>query len=201
MIALDERDVDRDPIRQFARWYEEAWAQKIFQADAMALATATLDGAPSVRMVLLKGFDGSGFRFYTNYESQKAIELRENSRAALLFHWRELGRQVRIIGEVARLSAEESGHYFATRPLESQLAAWASHQSEPVASRAVLEQRVEELTVQYAGREVPLPPFWGGYCLAPHSLEFWQHRDSRLHDRLRYRLEASGSWVIERLAP
>jgi len=186
-MILDERDFDPDPIKQFAVWYEEAWARNILQPDAMALATATPGGAPSVRMVLVKGFDQAGFRLYTNYESQKARELRENSRAALLFHWRELGRQVRITGEVTRTSTEESARYFATRPVESQLAAWASHQSEPIPGRALLEQRVEELRLQYAGREVPLPYFWGGFCLAPQSLEFWQHRDNRLHDRLRYR--------------
>jgi pyridoxamine 5'-phosphate oxidase len=199
---LREEDVDPDPIEQFARWYREALAANP-RADAMAVGTSTLDGRPSVRMVLLKGFDHRGFVFFTNYESRKGAELAENPKAALTFSWPEPepSRQVRITGHVDRLSEEESAAYFRTRPRESQIAAWASRQSEVIESRAALEQEYSRVAELYEGREVPLPPAWGGLRVVPHRIEFWQHRESRLHDRLRYVHEADGTWRLERLAP
>jgi len=197
---LVEGRVDPDPFRQFARWFQEA--EQVVQRlpNAMALATATKDGKPSVRMVLLKGFDNQGFVFYTNYESQKAEELADNTQASLLFYWSEFGRQIRITGRPTRVSREESEAYFSTRPLDSQLGAWASKQSEVISGREVLEERVRELACKYEGRPVPTPPFWGGYRLVPDSIEFWQERAGRLHDRLRYRKEGA-AWVLERLSP
>jgi pyridoxamine 5'-phosphate oxidase len=182
-----------DPLAIFRAWFEEG------ATDTVALATATSAGAPSVRMVLLKGADDRGFVFVTNYESRKGRELAENPRAALLFYWAELGRQVRVEGTVERVSDAESDAYFATRPRGAQLAANASRQSEPLASREALEARFAELDAAHPDH-VPRPPHWGGYRLVPDSYEFWQHRDNRLHDRLRYRRQA-GSWQIERLAP
>jgi pyridoxamine 5'-phosphate oxidase len=198
MTGLSEEDVLVDPLAQFGLWFEEAHKAGIHEPEAVALATATAEGAPSARMVLLKGFDERGLRFFTNYESRKASELAENPRAALLFHWKELGRQVRIEGVVERLSAAESADYFATRSLESRLSALASPQSRVIASREELEQRFEE---RRATGEPRAPAHWGGFLLQPRVYELWQHREHRLHDRLRYRLEAPGRWVLERLAP
>lgn len=197
---LVEGNVDPDPFRQFEKWLKRAEGVVRRLPNAMALATSTPDGEPSARMVLLKGFDGQGFVFYTNYESQKAEELAENPRASLLFYWSELGRQIRITGTVARVSRQESEAYFDTRPLDSQLGAWASRQSEVISGRKVLEDRVKDLAREYEGRAVPAPPFWGGYRLAPDSIEFWQEREGRLHDRLRY-CKTAESWVLERLSP
>ena len=166
----------------------------------MTLATASAGGAPSARVVLLKGLDERGFVFYSNYESRKARELGENPLAALVFHWREFGRQVRVEGRVSRVSAAESDDYFRTRPLGSRLAAWASPQSEVIQSREALDERFAGVAAVYEGRDVPLPPFWGGFRLDPDAVEFWQHRDDRLHDRLRYR-RSGGGWTLERLAP
>ena len=196
-----ERDADRDPLRQFARWFEQAQAAGIRVPEAAALATATADGTPSARMVLVKAFDARGFAFYTGYESRKGRELAENPRAALLFSWDALGRQVRVEGDVERLARDESEAYFRTRPRESQLAAWASRQSEPIAGRAELEAAFREAERRFAGQEVPLPPGWGGYRLRPSAYEFWQHRDSRLHDRLRYLPARAGGWTLSRLSP
>jgi pyridoxamine 5'-phosphate oxidase len=189
-----------DPLRRFQAWFREAEAAGVEVPEAMTLATATRDGRPSARFVLLKGADDDGFVFYTGYGSRKSDELAENPRAALVFYWRQVGRQVRVEGVVERVSEEESAAYFATRPRASQLAAWASAQSRPLASRAELEQRYAELEREYAGREVPLPPHWGGYRLRPDAYEFWVHRDNRLHDRERYTRQ-DGGWKVELLAP
>jgi pyridoxamine 5'-phosphate oxidase len=200
MTELLERDVDPDPFRQFAAWFAEAAATGIRAPEAMALATAAQDGRPSVRMVLLKGFDERGFAFYSGYESRKGRELAENPRAALLFHWDVLGRQVRIEGEVERLPAEEADAYFASRPRGSRLSALASRQSEVVAGREVLDERFAELRAELADRDPERPDWWGGYRLVPDSFELWQHRDDRLHDRIRYQAEGAG-WTIQRLSP
>ena len=193
VAGLHEDDVDGDPVAQFLAWYGEA------ATEAVALATASADGAPSVRMVLFKGVDQRGFAFYTNYDSAKARDLAVNPRAALCFFWPP-DRQVRVSGPVETVEAEESERYWRNRPRASQLSAWASRQSQVVESREALEQRVVELAARFGQGEVPLPPFWGGYRLAPEVVEFWHHRDDRLHDRIRYRREGE-SWIIERLAP
>lgn len=198
---LSEDEVDPNPFKQFERWFKQAEAAVAILPNAMTLATATKDGTPSARVVLLKDFDERGFVFYTNYDSQKGHELRENPIAVLCFYWRELARQVRITGSVTRTSREESEAYFHTRPIDSQLGACASDQSEVIPSREVLEQRMEELVKEYEGKPIPLPRYWGGYRVAPFTFEFWQNRASRLHDRLRYRLLTEGDWIIERLAP
>jgi pyridoxamine 5'-phosphate oxidase len=193
-------DLDPDPTAQFHRWLRAAEGAGVALPEAMTLATASSSGRPSVRTVLLKGADADGFVFYTNYESRKGRELAENPHAAVVFYWHALGRQVRVEGTVTKLSEAESEAYFRTRPLGSRLGAWASPQSEVIADREPLEKRVGELEAEYAGGEVPLPPFWGGYRLQATTVEFWQHRADRLHDRFRYR-RAGHAWTIERLAP
>ena len=197
---MDERDLDPDPLRQFQRWFAEARHAGLAAPEAMALATATPEGRPSVRMVLLKSADERGFDFYTHYESRKGRELAANPRAALLFHWEPLGRQARVEGRVGRIPTGESEAYFGTRPLESRLAAWASPQSSPLASRDELERLYADVETRFPGDEVPLPPHWGGFRLEPDAYEFWQHGDNRLHDRVRYEL-ADGVWRRARLAP
>ncbi len=198
--ALKKINTDPDPIRQFAKWYDEAIAAGIPEPDAMTLATATKDGKPSARIVLLKSFDDHGFVFFTNYESRKAKDLAENPRACLVAYWLPVKRQVRIEGTVEKVSEKESDDYFQTRPLGSRLGAWASNQSDVVESRDVLENSYADLSKRF-GEDVPRPPHWGGYRIQPEEIEFWQGRDNRLHDRLRYRLQEDETWVIERLGP
>ncbi|HEY7313621.1 MAG TPA: pyridoxamine 5'-phosphate oxidase [Gemmataceae bacterium] len=199
--GLSESDMDADPIRQFAAWFQQALAANLPDPNAMTLATATPDGLPSARIVLLKAYDASGFTFFTNYEGRKARELTTNARAALLFFWPELQRQVRIEGTVERVSDAESDDYFRSRPLGSRLGAWASAQSEVIASRDVLEERVRQAAQRFPDGEVPRPPFWGGFRVRPLSIEFWQGRPDRLHDRLRYQRVSPEGWHIERLSP
>jgi pyridoxamine 5'-phosphate oxidase len=198
--TLDERDLDPDPNRQFALWLDEARATGLAYAEAMALATATRDGRPSARMVLLKGHDERGFVFFTNLESRKGSELGANPSAALLFHWQPLQRQVRIEGGVTVVGDAESLAYFRTRPPESRLAAWASPQSHPISGRDELERRYREVEARLGVESELLPPFWGGYRVHPETMEFWQHRDNRLHDRIRY-IREGAAWRRERLAP
>jgi len=189
-----------DPIALFAAWFREAEDAGVEVPEAMTLATADSDGIPSARMVLLKSADEDGFVFYSGYVSRKAGELERNPRAALVFYWRPLGKQVRVEGRVERVSEAESAAYFATRPRGSQVAAWASQQSEPLADREELDRRYAELEKEYEGRDVPLPPHWGGFRLRPDAIEFWQHRDNRLHDRIRYTRAREG-WRSELLSP
>lgn len=199
--GLDERSIERDPLKLFQLWLDEAIAAGIHLAEAMTLATATSSGKPSARLVLLKQADEDGFVFYTNYQSMKARELDANPQAALVFYWPQLERQVRVDGTVERTSAAESDAYFKTRPRESQIGALASPQSEVVASREVLQDRVDELEKLYEGREVDRPAHWGGYRLRAERIEFWKGRPGRLHDRILYERQGDGSWSIKRLAP
>ncbi|MDF2702200.1 MAG: Pyridoxamine 5-phosphate oxidase [Rubrobacteraceae bacterium] len=198
--GLTESDADTDPIAQFQRWFGEALAADLHEPNAMILATATPDGRPSARVVLLKGFDERGFVFYTNYEGRKGGELEANPYCALVFYWGELERQVRVEGHARRVPEKESDEYFRNRPRGSQLGARVSEQSRPVGGREALEEKLRWLEAEYEGREVPRPQFWGGYRVEPDSIEFWQGRENRLHDRLRYRL-SDGEWGRERLQP
>jgi len=197
---FDKADLTDDPLTLFTRWLEEARERGTLEADAVALATATPQGVPSARMVLMKSFDRSGITFFTDYGSRKAGELEANPQAALLFHWPELGRQVRIEGSVSRVDREESEAYAHSRSRESQLSALASPQSQPVLDRELLERRVEELAREHAGADLPVREDWGGYRLEPRAWEFWQHRANRLHDRFRYE-RSDGAWRAERLGP
>jgi pyridoxamine 5'-phosphate oxidase len=199
--ALDEKQIDKDPVRQFQLWFDEAVAAKLPLPEAMSLATVTPDGRPTSRMLLLKQVDAEGFVFFTNYLSAKAKQLEINPYAAMVFFWPQLERQVRIEGKVSRTSAEESSEYFKTRPRESQIGAWASPQSEVIAAREVLEQRAVELAEQYCDRDIDCPTHWGGYRLKPDRIEFWKGRVGRLHDRMLYELQPDGTWTIKRLAP
>jgi pyridoxamine 5'-phosphate oxidase len=197
---LLQQDVDQNPIMQFKKWFTDALEAQLYEPNVMTLATSDPYGKPSARIVLLKGFDEHGFNFYTNYDSKKGRELQENPQAALVFFWAELERQVRIEGMVSKLDPEVSEDYFHSRPKGSQIGAMASPQSEVIASRETLEQKVVELQQQYADTEVPRPEHWGGYLLEPQQIEFWQGRPSRLHDRICYTL-VDGVWIINRLAP
>jgi len=199
--GLRRRDLDPDPIKQFANWFTSAIEAGIRDVNAMSLATAGRDGKPSVRILLLKGFDQDGFVFFTNYLSEKGRQLEENSYAACVFYWIELDRQIRISGRAEKTSREESERYFHSRPIGSQLGAWASRQSEVLDARRVLDARMAEMTERYGEGPVPLPPHWGGYVVKPETIEFWQGRSNRLHDRFRYTRQPDGSWQIERLAP
>jgi pyridoxamine 5'-phosphate oxidase len=203
--GIDETEIvrlraDQDPLALFDRWFRQASDAGIYLPEAMTLATATPDGSPSARQVLLKGHGPAGFAFYTNYESRKAAELEDNPRAALLFAWATLHRQVRIEGPVTRTTQEESDAYYATRPRGSRIAAWASQQSAEIESRAVLEQRFREKEAEFRGADVPLPPFWGGYRVAAERMEFWQGRANRMHDRILFRRTDNG-WDVTRLSP
>jgi pyridoxamine 5'-phosphate oxidase len=199
---LTPEDLGPDPLSACRDWMERAMAtSRMAYPDAMCLSTVGEDGSPEGRIVLLKEVDGKGFVFFTNYESTKGRSLELDPRAALTFYWDDLSRQVRVRGEARRISAEESDAYFRTRPRGSQIGAWASLQSRPIPSREALDARAREVEERYSGAEVPRPPHWGGYRLRPAEIEFWQARDSRLHDRIRYRAEADGGWRIERLNP
>jgi pyridoxamine 5'-phosphate oxidase len=199
--SLHEENLDPDPIRQFALWFDEATKCAVPEPNAMTLATCTIDGRPSARIVLLRGVDERGFAFFTNYQSRKARELDSNPWAALVFFWHDLERQVRVEGRVERVSAEESDVYFHGRPTSSRIGAWASPQSQVIPSREALEERFGDLENRFADGAISRPPNWGGYRLVPDTVEFWQGRPSRLHDRLRYTRRQHGDWLIERLAP
>ena len=199
--GLRRSDLNPDPIKQFASWFTAAIEAGIRDVNAMSLATASRDGRPSVRIVLLKTFDQDGFVFFTNYESEKGKQLEANPYAALAFYWIELDRQIRVSGMVKKTSREESQSYFHSRPVGSQLSAWASRQSEVLDGRRMLDARMAEVSERFVDKPVPLPPHWGGYRLKPERMEFWQGRANRLHDRFRYTRQASGNWLIERLAP
>ena len=201
LAGLTEKDLARDPFRQFEKWFQEAEASKLVEPNAMIVASATRDGRPSARTMLLKAVDGRGFVFYTNYESRKGRELDANPRVTLVFPWFAFERQVIVEGPVAKVPREEAEAYFHSRPLASQLGAWASAQSTIVPGRKALEEAMKAVEQKYAGQPVPLPPYWGGYRVTPETVEFWQGRRSRLHDRLRYLREDGGTWLRERLAP
>ena len=201
LAGLSEADVDADPIKQFGVWFQQALDADLIEPNAMTMATATPEGKPTARIVLLKGVNQGGFIFYTNYESQKGQQLIANPYAALVFFWDKLERQVRIEGEVEKLATKESEAYFHSRPKASQLGAWASAQSQVIPNRQVLEQQLADLETKYRDAAVPLPKHWGGFRVIPNRIEFWQGRPSRLHDRLVYELEADGNWQIARLSP
>jgi pyridoxamine 5'-phosphate oxidase len=206
-MPLLESDLDADPIAQLERWLADAAAVGVTEPGAMTLATATPDGRPSARMVLLRGLDADGLRFYSNHGSQKGRELAANPRAAVVLHWEQLGRQVRVTGSVMRLDEAASTAYFASRPHGSRLAAWSSEQSATAPDRAAIDARFAAVAARFPDEDVPLPPFWGGYRVVPETLEFWQHGADRLHDRLRYRRPAAteaangAGWLVERLQP
>jgi pyridoxamine 5'-phosphate oxidase len=200
LAALHEGAIHADPIRQFEAWFADAVGAQVPEPNAMTLATASRDGVPSGRIVLLKGVDAEGFVFYTDYRSRKAAELMENPLAALVFLWKEIERQVRVSGAVTRVTPAESEAYYRSRPLGSRLGAWASHQSSVIASREELEERLRTVSARFVDAEVPLPPHWGGFRVVPDELEFWQGRPDRLHDRLRYQRSPEG-WTVSRLSP
>jgi pyridoxamine 5'-phosphate oxidase len=199
--SLQENDVDAHPIRQFDKWWQDAIRSEIDEVNAMTVATASADGVPSARILLLKGYDERGFVFFTNYESYKGKQLEENPRACLVFFWKELERQIRITGIVEKVSAEESDTYFNSRPEGSRVGAWVSPQSQVIKNRAWLDEKQKEFSKKFSIEPVTRPPHWGGYRVKPICIEFWQGRASRLHDRIQYTLREDGQWTIERLAP
>jgi pyridoxamine 5'-phosphate oxidase len=199
--TLQETNVNKDAMEQFGTWWKDALKSEIEEVNAMTLATATAAGKPSARIVLLKGFDKNGFIFFTNYHSHKGKQLEENPMGSLVFFWKELERQVRVEGTVAKISAKESDVYFNSRPIESRIGAWASPQSKVISSRQVIEENIIELEKSFAGKEIDRPPHWGGYMVKPLLVEFWQGRPGRLHDRIQYTFLKEGGWKIERLAP
>jgi pyridoxamine 5'-phosphate oxidase len=201
LAGLRRAEMDADPMAQLARWFQQAIDAKVPEPNAMTLATATKRGQPSARIVLLKGMDKRGLTFFTNYESRKGRELSENPNASAVLFWPELERQICIAGTVTKTSREESEKYFESRPKGSRLAAWVSNQSETIPSRSLLEKKLAQLEARYPGEEVALPPYWGGYRLAPFRMEFWQGRPDRLHDRFEYMLQMDNRWLIERLSP
>jgi pyridoxamine 5'-phosphate oxidase len=199
--SLSETDVFVDPLQQFEKWWNEALQSHIAEVNAMTLATASKEGVPSARIVLLKGFDKKGFVFFTNYNSFKGQQLLENPRACLVFFWKELERQVRVTGLVEKISDKDSDAYFDSRPEGSRIGAWASPQSEVINGREWLEKNSNTILQQFEGKKIERPPYWGGYCVRPVCIEFWQGRPDRLHDRIQYNLQDDASWDIERLAP
>ncbi|MGB3363693.1 MAG: pyridoxamine 5'-phosphate oxidase [Thermodesulfobacteriota bacterium] len=200
LFELKESDIDSDPIKQFGIWYEEALRADLIHPNAFTLTTSTREGKPSARVLLLKDYDESGFVFYSNSESKKGSDLAENPFAAFCFWWGKLERQIRIEGRIEKVSADEADAYFATRPRGSQIGAWASNQSTVIPKRELLEEKVHEFESKFQNKDVPRPLYWNGYRLVPNLIEFWQGRDNRLHDRLRYNLQNDGGWVVERLA-
>lgn len=199
--GLERSNLHSDPVKQFASWYSETCSTDIPESSAMILATVDADGQPWQRTVLLKLFDEKGFVFFTNYSSRKAQHIESNNKVSLLFPWHPLGRQVKVTGIIEKISTKESLKYFLSRPRGSQIGAWASHQSKVVKNRALLDAMFDEMKLKFTKGEIPLPSFWGGYCIKPKTIEFWQARDSRLHDRFIYSKNDSGDWVNERLAP
>ena len=199
--SLLEKDASPNPFEQFNKWWNEALVSEIDEVNAMTLATASVTGLPAARIVLLKGFDERGFVFFTNYESFKGMQLAENPRACLVFFWKELERQVRITGLVEKVNDTESDEYYNSRPQDSRIGAWASPQSQVISSREWLEQNQEKTADQFSEKEIKRPPYWGGYRVKPVTIEFWQGRPGRLHDRIQYTLEETGNWKMERLAP
>jgi len=199
--SLTEKEINSDPLQQFDKWWKEALDSGIEEANAMTLATASNDGIPSARIVLLKGFDAKGFIFFTNYNSFKGQQLLENPRACLVFFWKELERQVRITGLVTKISDQESDDYFKSRPEGSRIAAWASPQSQVIASRNWLEENQKKVQAKFEHNPIQRPPHWGGYRVMPINIEFWQGRPNRLHDRINYTLQENGDWLVDRLAP
>jgi pyridoxamine 5'-phosphate oxidase len=199
--SLDEKDIDSNPITQFQKWFNEAVRAEIADVNAMTLSTVDIDSKPHARIVLLKGVEDAKFTFFTNYQSHKGLEIENNPHVSLVFHWKELQRQVRIEGSIIKISESESSSYFKSRPKESQLGAWASFQSQVLSGRDELENRFDELKKKYADAEIPKPPHWGGYAVTPSLLEFWQGRESRLHDRFCFTLQEDKSWKMNRLNP